>query len=73
MAMLDGIQNKCAVPHGLRGREEDAATSQPVQEETSVWTMQDLRSSLAEDCDFLMVGDVFSESLLHTLTRYLEP
>lgn len=73
MAMLDGIQNKCAVPHGLRGREEDAATSQPVQEETSVWTMQDLRNSLAEDCDFLMVGDVFSESLLQTLTRYLEP
>jgi hypothetical protein len=36
-------------------------------------SISQLHQSLQEDFDFLLVGDVFSESLLETLTRFLEP
>jgi glutamine synthetase len=74
MAMIDGIQNKYSVSQQFRQREE--STSQhdsPSDGESNLWNVSQLRQSLLEDSDFLLVGDVFSESLLETLTRFLEP
>jgi glutamine synthetase len=74
MAMVDGIQNKYAVSHTLRPREEEMTLENGrYNGESGVWSMQDLRKALVEDSDFLLLGDVFTESLLQTLTRYLEP
>jgi glutamine synthetase len=74
MAMIDGIQNKYAVSHALRSRVEETVPGHGLpQAEPTLGSARDLRKALSEDCDFLMVGDVFSESLLQTMTRYLEP
>jgi glutamine synthetase len=72
MAMIDGIQNKYSVPQHLRHREESVPPPDSASHgEPNVWTMAQLRQLLAKDSDFLLVGDVFSESMLETLTRFL--
>lgn len=74
MAMIDGIQNKYSVSQQVRHREESMSPPEsPSSGESNVWSVSQLHQSLQEDSDFLLVGDVFSESLLETLTRFLEP
>lgn len=74
MAMIDGIQNKYSVSQQLRHREEFTPPSDSASHrESNAWSISQLRQSLVEDSEFLLVGDVFSESLLETLTRFLEP
>lgn len=74
MAMIDGIQNKHSVSQHLRHRDEIAGASDSVSaQDADLWGVSQLREALAEDADFLLVGDVFSESLLDSLSRFLEP
>lgn len=74
MAMVDGIQNKYAVSHAMRSRSEDFHSDPSSHPPTpGVWCMQDLCEAIKNDCDFLLVGDVFSEPLLQSLAGYLEP
>jgi hypothetical protein len=74
MAMIDGIQNKYPVSHGFRSRDDESTgTNPPSNGESMQWSIADLRQSLQQDSEFLLVDEVFSESLLQALAQNLEP
>lgn len=74
MAMIDGIQNKYPVSHSFRSRDDESTgTNSPSNGESMQWSIADLRQSLQQDSEFLLVDEVFSESLLQALAQNLEP
>ena len=75
MAMIDGIQNKMAA-----GKSLDILNSPAFDRtdyalggsSTSALDRKGLKSSLDEDRDFLIQGDVFSDDLIDTICDQLE-
>jgi glutamine synthetase len=73
MAMIDGIQNKYpATWTSAVGTDPQHRLSHAIAcSESGLVEGRLLQDALREDRDFLLAGDVFSESLLDLLSQYL--